>query len=87
MVSVVVLVVLLIVAVAVLAWLSEPVDTELDEATYRATAQLHVIRRRLDVARLQTEVRIDACRLRRELEEELRSSDADVSPRRNGGRR
>jgi len=85
MVSAVVLVLLVIVAIAVLAWLSRPVDTEPDKATYQATAQLHAIRRSLDVARLQTEMRVDASQLRRELSEELRSFDADVSRRRYGG--
>lgn len=70
-----VLLVLLIVAVAVLAWWSRPVDAELDDATYRAAAELHAIRRRLDVASLKTDLRADAALMRRELRDELAAAD------------
>ena len=82
MVIVVLVVVLLVIVavVAILAWLSRPVDDPVnDEATYRAAAELHAIRRRLDVARLRAEARADAVRLRRELSDEL--DDVDPSGR------
>lgn len=64
---------------ALLAWLSRSDDSEPDDEAYRAVAELHYIRRRLDVARFKSEASADASRLRRELREEL--ARADGSPR------
>jgi len=63
-----------IAAVVLIVWRAWPRTTELDEATYRAAAELYAIRRRLDVARFKTELRADAARLRRELRADLQDN-------------
>jgi hypothetical protein len=68
--------------VACLIWrVSEPQvpPTDVDpETALRAAAELHGIRRRLDVAELQHEQRVAANRLRREIAEAL-ETDHDAS--------
>jgi hypothetical protein len=51
-----------------------------DESTYRAAVGLHAVRRRLDVARLRSELRRDASALQRQLREELDSTDEPSQP-------
>jgi hypothetical protein len=68
MIWVLIVVVLVIVLAARLGLHELPAE----EISYRARVDLHVIRRRLEVAQFKSEVRRDAAAARRSLREDLR---------------
>jgi hypothetical protein len=79
---------LLLTIVGLVAWWCRPMpsvrphrivvlDDEPDQAAREAAAELRAIRRRLDVALYTAEVRSDAVRLRRELDNELQRGSGE----------
>jgi hypothetical protein len=69
MIGLALVIAVLVVVVGILVWREG--DGYLDEAAYRVGLELHAIRRRLDVAQLKREVRLDGTRRRRELRDEI----------------
>lgn len=72
-------IVLLVVAVVLaLVWLGRGTTDQADDVEdYRVRAELHVVRRRLDVAQFRGELKRDVARARRELRRELDRLDRE----------